>query len=98
MAEKEYQELTAQIDGLKKLIIAGSKEVLSIEECATFTSLSVAHIYRLTSQRAIPFYKPMGGKIYFKKSEIENWLLQGRQATDSEIKSQAVTYCAINKR
>ena len=24
MAEKEYQELTAQIDGLKKLIIAGA--------------------------------------------------------------------------
>ena len=72
MAEKEYQELTAQIDGLRKLIIAGSKEVLSIEECATFTSLSVAHIYRLTSQRAIPFYKPMGGKIYFKKSEIDD--------------------------
>ena len=97
MAEKEYQELTAQIDGLKKLIIAGSKEVLSIEECATFTSLSVAHLYRLTSQRTIPFYKPMGGKIYFKKSEIENWLLQGRQSTDSEIKSQATTYCVTHK-
>ena len=97
MAEKEYQELTAQIDGLKKLIIAGSKEVLSIEECATFTSLSVAHLYRLTSQRTIPFYKPMGGKIYFKKSEIEKWLLQGRQATDSEIKSQATTYCVTHK-
>ena len=97
MAEKEYQELTAQIDGLRKLIIAGSKEVLSIEECATFTSLSVAHIYRLTSQRAIPFYKPMGGKIYFKKSEIENWLLQGRQATNNEISSQATTYCVTHK-
>lgn len=97
MAEKEYQELTAKIDGLQKLILTGSKEVLSIEECAIFTSLSVNHIYRLTSQRAIPFYKPMGGKIYFKKSEIENWLLQGRQATDSEIKSQASTYCVTHK-
>jgi excisionase family DNA binding protein len=97
MSGKEYKELTSQIDMLKKLILAGSKEVLSIEECATFTSLSVNHIYRLTSQRAIPFYKPMGGKIYFKKKEIENWLLQGRQATDSEIKSQATTYCVTHK-
>ena len=97
MSGKEYKELTSQIDMLKKLILAGSKEVLSIEECATFTSLSVNHIYRLTSQRAIPFYKPMGGKIYFKKKEIENWLLQGRQATDSEIKSQAKTYCLTHK-
>ena len=97
MSEKEYKELTSQIDVLKKLILAGSKEVLSIDECATFTNLSVNHIYRLTSQRAIPFYKPMGGKIYFKKKEIENWLLQGRQATDSEIKSQAKTYCITHK-
>ena len=96
MAEKEFQELTAQIDELRKLIVAGSKEVLSIEECATFTNLSVAHIYRLTSQRSIPFYKPLGGKIYFKKSEIVNWLLQGRQATDSEIRSKATTYCATH--
>lgn len=97
METENYKILTEQIDGLKKLIIAGLKDVLSIEECATFTSLSVAHLYRLTSQRTIPFYKPMGGKIYFKKSEIENWLLQGRQATESEIKSQATTYCVTHK-
>lgn len=97
MAEKEYQELTAQIDGLKKLIIAGSKEVLTIEECALLTGFSKAHIYRMTSQRAIPFYKPFGGTIFFRKTEIENWLLQGRQATDSEIKSQATTYCVTHK-
>ena len=97
METDNYQILTAQIDGLKKLIIAGTKEVLSIEECATFTSLSVAHLYRLTSQRTIPFYKPMGGKIYFKKSEIENWLLQGRQATNEEIINQATTYCVTHK-
>lgn len=97
MAENEYQELTAKIDGLQKLIIAGSKEVLSLDECAAYTGLSVNHIYRLTSQRQIPFYKPMGGKIYFKKSEIENWLLQGRQATNSEISSQATTYCVTHK-
>lgn len=95
--EKEYKELTAKLDNLQRLIITSSKEVLSIEECSMFTNLSVNHLYRLTSQRAIPFYKPMGGKIYFKKSEVENWLLQGRQATNSEINSKATTYCATHK-
>ena len=96
MAEQEYNALAAQIDELKKLIVINSKEVLSIDECAAFTNLSVPHLYRLTSQRIIPFYKPQGGKIYFKKSEIENWLLQGRQATDSEIRSRATTYCVTH--
>ena len=97
MAEKEYQELSTKIDDLKNMIMIGVKEVLSIEECALIINLSVPHIYRLTSQRAIPFYKPMGGKIYFKKSEIENWLLQGRQATNEEIINQATTYCVTHK-
>lgn len=97
MAEKEYQELTAKIDGLRKLIIASSKEVLTIDECALLTGFSKAHIYRMTSQRTIPFYKPFGGTIFFRKTEIEKWLLQGRQATDSEIKSQATTYCVTHK-
>ncbi len=97
MAEKEYQEITQRLDDLQKLILAGNKEVLSIEECAIYTNLSVNHLYRLTSKREIPFYKPMGGKIYFKKSEIENWLLQGRQATEAEISSRATTYCQTHK-
>lgn len=98
MSEKEYKELTSQIDVLKKLIIAGSKEVLTIEECALLTGFSKAHIYRMTSQRAIPFYKPFGGTIFFRKTEIENWLLQNRQSTNEELNSRATTHCVINKR
>lgn len=97
MAEKEYQELTAQIDGLKMLILSGTKEVLTIDECAVLTGFSKNHIYRLTSTRAIPFYKPMGGAIRFKKTEIENWLLQNRQATNEEVKREATTYCVTHK-
>lgn len=97
MAEKEYQELNEKLDGLRSLILATTKEVLTITECAFFTGISVSHLYRLTSQRDIPFYKPMGGKIYFKRTEIENWLLQGRQATDSELSSKATTYCITHK-
>lgn len=97
MAEKEYQELNDKLDNLKYLILATTKEVLTIAECAIITGMSVTHLYRLTSQKEIPFYKPMGGKIYFKRSEIEDWLLQGRQATNAEISSRATTYCITNK-
>lgn len=98
MADKDYQDLVAQIGELKRLILAGTKEVLSIEECSILTNLSVNHLYRLTSQRAIPFYKPQGGKIYFRKVEIESWLLKNRQATEAELRSEAVTYCTIKNK
>lgn len=96
MAEKEYQELTSKLDELRNLILSTTKEVFSVDECAIYTGLSVNHIYRLTSKREIPFYKPLGGKIFFKRSEIENWLLQGRQATNAELSSKATTYCVTH--
>lgn len=97
MAEKEYTALREQIDELRRLLLAGTKEVLTIDECAILTGYSKNHLYKLTSQRAIPFYKPLGGSIRFKKSEVEDWLLQNRQATESEINSLATTYCVTNK-
>lgn len=93
MAEEEYKELTKRLARLESLLLTGTKEVLTLEECSIFTGYSKNHLYRLTSQRAIPFYKPMGGTIYFKKQEVEEWLLQNRQATEAEINSKATTYC-----
>lgn len=93
MAEEEYKELTERLARLESLLLTGTKEVLTLDECSMFTGYSKNHLYRLTSQRAIPFYKPMGGTIYFKKQEVEEWLLQNRQATEAEINSKATTYC-----
>ena len=97
MAEEEYKALTERLDRIESLVMVGTKEVLTIDECSAFTGYSKNHLYRLTSQRAIPFYKPMGGTIYFKKQEIEEWLLQNRQATEAEINSKATTYSELTK-
>lgn len=97
MAEEEYKAITERLARIESLVAAGTKEVLTIDECSAYTGYSKNHLYRLTSQRAIPFYKPMGGTIYFRKSEIEDWLLQNRQATEAEINSKATTYCRTHK-
>ena len=97
MAEEEYKALTERLDRIESLVMVGTKEVLTIDECSAFTGCAKNHLYRLTSQRAIPFYKPMGGTIFFRKSEIEDWLLQNRQATEAEINSKATTYCRTRK-
>lgn len=93
MASEEYKELTERLARLESLLLAGTKEVLTMDECSAFTGYSKNHLYRMTSQRAIPFYKPMGGTIYFKKKELEEWLLRNRQSTEDEIERRATTYC-----
>ena len=96
MAQEEYQQVAERLDRIETLLLS-QKTVLMVDECAAYTGYTKNHIYRLTSQRAIPFYKPMGGKIVFRKSEIDEWLLRNRQATATEIDSRATTAVKLRK-
>lgn len=93
----EYRELTTKIERLEKIALIGTKNVLTLDEVVLVTGLSKGHIYRLTSAQGIPHYKPKGRNLYFKKDEIEEWLLQNRIRTKSEIDGAATTYTAIHK-
>lgn len=90
--------ISSRLDKIEKLILIGSKEVLTLEECALFTNLSENYLYNLTSQKKIQYYKPRGGKIYFKKSDVQEWLLQGQKMTEAEIEAQADAYITSNRR
>lgn len=96
MAE-EIEALKEQLDRIERLLIESSKTILNIDECAAYTGYSKDTIYRHTSQRTIPFYKPMNGAIYFRRSEIDDWLLRNRMATKQEISSMAATHIATRR-
>lgn len=96
MADTTLQDLSNKLDHIAELTLIGSKTVLNIDEAALFTGLSVGHIYRLTSGKKIPHFKKQR-KLYFKKAELEAWMLDNKILTDDEIKSKASTYVAIHK-
>lgn len=52
--------------------------------------------YAYVKRRQIPFHK-RGKKIIFLRSEIDNWLKQGRQKTFPEIVEKADEYLANKK-
>jgi len=64
-------------------------EVLSFKEACKYLNLSASYLYKLTSLRRIPHYKPNGKKIYFKRSDLQDWLLSNRVKTDAELQQQA---------
>lgn len=53
-------------------------DMLSIEQASAYLNLATQTIYGYTSRRAIPFYKPYK-KVYFLKSELEEWVKQGKK-------------------
>jgi excisionase family DNA binding protein len=51
-----------------------TKNILTLNEAAIFLGISKGYLYRLTSRKLIPFYKPNGKLVYFKRAELEKWI------------------------
>ena len=89
-------EINARLLRIEELTLAGIKAVLNVTEASQFTGISKPQLYRLTSEKRIPHYKK-NNKLYFKKTELENWMLQNKIETIDEINSRASTYAYNNK-
>ena len=61
------------------------KNILTVEGLMDYTGFSQKQIYKLTSTRAIPHYKPSGRKLFFKKDEIDEWITLGKVKTLKEL-------------
>lgn len=89
MNEAEKKELG---DYIAARVASCTKEVLTVEDVAFITGLSVCHIHRLTSDRIIPFYKPNGKTCYFNRKEVEAWMQSNRRPTRAELNERAAAY------
>ena len=76
-------------DLLTASVLIAQKEVLSASEAATYMNVSLSHLYKLTAERKVPHFKPMGKMVYFNRLELEQWLQKNRVATDEELEQQA---------
>ncbi|MFU2510668.1 helix-turn-helix domain-containing protein [Pseudoalteromonas sp. ASV78] len=82
----EIKNMLARSSGSDKVNL--EKVMLNIDDCAELTGLSKGHLYKLTSQNIIPFYKPNGCRIYFKREEVIEWLQSNRVKTNTEISKE----------
>lgn len=95
MSKADIDMLCERLDRLEQITLIGAKPVLSLDEAVLFTGLSKGHIYRMTSERQIPHFKKCR-HLYFKKQELEEWMLQHKVLTKEEIDSKASTYVATH--
>lgn len=70
-----------------KMEKSAEKEIMSVNDLVEMLQLSKSAIYKLTFNRIIPFYKPAGKMMYFKRSEIMEWINRGRVEPANEVLS-----------
>jgi excisionase family DNA binding protein len=93
---EQLHSIDRQLKEIKSMLLS-QKSVLNFEEVAEFTGLSKSYLYKLTCTGGIPCYKPNSKHLYFKKDEIESWLLQNRKTTSDELEVEANSYVYLQK-
>ena len=76
----EIQTIENYIIQLKERIWA-VKEVLTTAEASAYLGLSESYIYKLTSLKQIPHYKPNGKLVYFNRKELCEWAMRNQVQT-----------------
>lgn len=91
----EYQEkVMQQLAEIKELSLLAAKDMLTMNDAVLYTGLGKSYLYVLTCKNKIPYYKPNGKTIYFKKSELNDWLQRNRVVSKDEAESAAASYIA----
>lgn len=87
------EDLMKVADLIAERITGLQKQFFNADEAAAYLGLSKSTLYKMTMSRRIPFYRPTGKLLYFRREELEQWLLANRCATDEELNEQAQAYC-----
>ncbi|WP_291099357.1 MULTISPECIES: helix-turn-helix domain-containing protein [unclassified Flavobacterium] len=71
------------------------QEFMNLEQVSSFIGLAKPSVYGLIHERKIPYFKT-GKRLYFKKSDIVNWITSTRVKTKQEIEQMANEYIYRN--
>lgn len=85
----DAEEILERLDQIQQCLTLQVKQVLNIREAAIILGMKPDTVRGMVNRHAIPFYKPNHNLLYFRKEELEQWMLQNRTSTDEEIESQA---------
>jgi len=58
---------------------------LNIDEAAAYLKRSKHTLHKWTSKGTIPFYKPNGRVLYFKREELDAWVFRNRNIPAYEM-------------
>lgn len=73
-----------------------TKNVLNFQEAVEYTGFKPSYLYKLTSADIVPFYKPTGKMLFFRREELEDFLT-GRTEHRKESKNEIQKKMRPNK-
>jgi excisionase family DNA binding protein len=73
------------------------EQLLTIQAAAEFLSLTVPTMYSKVSKGELPVMK-RGKRLYFSRTELMEYIKEGRKKSTAEIEAEAKAYLLNNKK
>lgn len=80
-------QLNQELNEIKKLIkdlYINNKDLLSSSDVLKILNISESLLFKLTSKKLLPHYKPTNGRLFFIKSELIDWVKEHRIHTEKD--------------
>lgn len=79
-------EFLAQLREIRNATLLQSKDIYNMDEACLFLGVKKTYLYELVRNKRIKYFKSAGGKLtYFKRSDLEKWMLAVGMPTQSEL-------------
>jgi excisionase family DNA binding protein len=65
------------------------KENMNIGEAAEYCGYAKSYLYQLVHRKEMPSHKPTGGRIFFKREELDDFISRGKQNAGYETADEA---------
>ena len=83
-------------EDFQRVQLLAHKEILSFREALLYLDISESSLYKMVSESKINHFKPNGGKLYFRKSDLNNWMLQNECKSIGVLENELLTKISSN--
>jgi prophage regulatory protein len=87
--QHKLDEILRKLAALEHKFDAAQSKPYGVSEAAEYLGVSKAYLYKLIGQAELPFSKPGGKLVYFKKSDLDAWVFSRRSKSKEELRAIA---------
>ena len=55
------------------------KNLMKVEDVIEYTGFTKPNLYYLVQHRKIPYCRPTGGRLFFVREDLEQWIMSSRK-------------------
>jgi excisionase family DNA binding protein len=81
-----FSAILVKLEALEKGNVA-LKNVFTLDDFCVYTGYSKSWAYKLTSGRKLPYFQPEGKAIYFRREDVEAFLLRNPIKSKNQLET-----------